>query len=175
MAGSVIHQIGRTPRSRHLPTVVIARVFYVASSSRGTIRSAINTIRRASIDEMNATTKQIYEIIGSVRASRVLFGPPDPGLRVNDQIVIPEILPSDPINPVSKTIWLNSTTGLVRQAINSAVRTLASYEGLMVSPVDVVGPEEEDILGGDVLVVIGPDENSARQGVQFRVDAIGQE
>lgn len=172
---SVLQTVGRVPRSRHLPTVVILRVYSVASSSRGTVRTAVNTLRRASVDEMTASNRQYYQLPGSVRSSRILLGPPDPGLKVDDQIAIPKVYPTDPVSPESGVIWVNSSSGLIRKATGSSAITLASYEGIYNSPVAVIGPSEGDILGCDVLVVIGPDEDSSRMGIQYRIDAIGQE
>lgn len=172
---SVLQTVGRVPRSRHLPTVVITRVYSVASSSRGTVRTAVNTLRRASVDEMTASYRQYYELPGSIRSSRILLGPPDPGLKVDDQIAIPKVYSGDPISPESGTIWVNSFSGLIRKATGYLVITLATYQEIYDSPVEVIGPSEGDIIGCDVLVVIGPDENSSRMGIQYRIDAVGQE
>jgi hypothetical protein len=171
----------RPPTRRQIPTVVLVRVASVAPTSQGSIRTYVNTLRRASVQEMNAAARTLYGLSGSVRAARLLFGPPDPNPDDPEErielILIPPVLAADPDAPRPGALWVNSTEGMVKLSDGTTTAILTTVDALYTTPIEVAGPDIDDLGGeiGSVLEALGPAEDSARLGVQYRVDATEQE
>lgn len=79
----------RPPTDRMLPTAVTVRRATISSSRGGTVRVFADESRRCAIDEMSAQDKQLHGLEESVKAFVVRFGPPDPGVKHDDLIVVP--------------------------------------------------------------------------------------
>lgn len=162
----------RPPSPRQIPIVVLVRVETTVPGRLGAGRTYTNTLYRASIQTMGAAARQVYGLIGSIRALHLLF-PRDPGVYAGDLILVPPVLRADPPDPEIGALWVNSTEGTVRWNSGTSIVTLTTVKSIYSTPLNVVGPAVTDIGGGlgFVVVVLGSAEDSTHLGLQFRVDA----
>lgn len=162
----------RSPTPHQVPTVVLVRVESVVPGRLGASHSYTNTLVRASVQRMGVASRQLYGLPGSVRAVHLLLAH-DPGVGAGDLILVPPVLAGNPVDLAQGALWVNSIDGLVQWFTGGSIASLATIDGLYTTPVTVVAPGLSDIGGGlgNVLVVLGPAENSAELGLQFRVDA----